>query len=125
MITAKSQEGLTNKELLFNSMVILASKYDSIEFPLPESDLAIIDKIVFRFDDDGEKFTSTVNPSFIKNKILDITLHKWYSSYFVENSKPMEFRGVNSIYVINWRTSCQERLSQRTFHLSVWRIING
>jgi hypothetical protein len=125
MTTAKSQDGTINKELILNSSIILANKYDMIEFPLQDADLTLITKIVFRFDDDGEKLTSTVNTMSLTDNILDITLHKWYSASFVENSKPLEFKGAKHNYVINWRTSCQERLQQRTFHLSVWRIING
>lgn len=120
MIKSTSKAGI-RKKLVYNESIILAEKNDTIEFPIMNGTQELF-VVIFRFDDEGTEFTSTMNPTFDPNH-YDVTLHRWYSSSFVETTSPWDILVNNVPYWILWRTSSTDKTNQRTFHLSVWTIL--
>jgi hypothetical protein len=115
MIKAISQNGVS-RELVLNDTIIMADKYDTLEYEVTWQNTKFI--IRFRFDDKGDNLKTTLNPS--SDNVFDITLHRWYSSTFVESSTPWTISFNQIVFVVQFRTMATEKLSQRVFHLSIW-----
>ena len=120
MIKSISKEN-KERELVFNDSFILVEKYDTLECDISWKNYNF--KLIFRFDDNGENFKSTLNPS--SNDSFDVSLHRWYSTTFVESSSPWYITYNKRNFVVQFRTMATEKLSQRVFQLSIWTDKDG
>lgn len=104
------------RKVVFNDSVILVDKNDHLVFEFDLKGQKV--QFVFRFDDSREKFQTTLNPS--DDFTFDLTLHRWYSTAFVESTSPWNL-SVNGISLsAMFRVWASEKGFQRVFHLTVW-----
>lgn len=125
MVEALSKDGSIKRVLLYNEVVLLVDKYDSLSFPIKNDEYGIDTVIKFNFSDTGTKFTSDGNISN-DQKVLSLSLNKWYGAIKVENTDPIELDLKSGKKVwIKYGTTAEEAHTFRKFHLTVWGDITS
>ncbi|WKL46586.1 hypothetical protein Q1W71_16655 [Flavobacterium pectinovorum] len=124
MITALSKDGKHKREIIFNDIILMMDKYDSVSFDVINKKFDIDMKFNFEFSDSGDKYTATGTISD-DEKDVDITLNNWYALR-VENTKPLEIDLKSGLKIwIKYGTTADERKNFRMFHLTIWGDINN
>jgi len=120
MITALSKDGKIIRKVVYNEVILMMNKYDSLSFHAKDNNIGIDMKINFQFSDTGEKYAAkgTVSDDFSE---ANITLVNWYSTARVENTSPVEIilKSGKKIW-LKYGTSADEKKDFRMFHLTIW-----
>jgi len=120
MITAINKDGKEKRQVLYNEIILMVDKYDSLTFDAKNEEFNFDMKFTFEFTDSGEEFKSKGNYSR-ENKELKLSLEKWYSQSRVENTEPIELVLDSGLKIwIKYGTSASEKRDFRMFHLTVW-----
>lgn len=120
MITALSKDGKITRNVIYNEVILMVDKYDTLTFHAKNEEYEFDMKFKFEFSDSGEEFKAKGNYSKEDNEV-SLILQKWYSQSRVENTKPIELvldSGLN--LWIKYGTSANESNDFRMFHLTVW-----
>lgn len=120
MITALSKDGKHKREVIFNEIILMLDKYDSLSFEVKNETFEIDMKFNFSFSDSGDKYSAdgTVTND---GKEVNLILHNWYSSFRAENTKAIELDLKNGKKIwVKYGTSADEKQTFRMFHLTIW-----
>ncbi len=120
MITALSKDGKIKRKVIYNEVILMIDKYDSLSFQVKDDSINLDTKVNFDFSDSGDKYGAKGNVSDDYSDI-NITLINWYSSSRVENTAPVEveLKSGKKIW-LKYGTSADERKDFRMFHLTIW-----
>ncbi|HMB99873.1 MAG TPA: hypothetical protein VKN14_02425 [Flavobacteriaceae bacterium] len=120
MIKALSKDGKVNRQVLYNEVILMIDKYDTLTFHAINEEFNFEMKFNFEFSDSGDEFKANGNFSQ-KDKELTLKLEKWYSQTRVENTEPLEFDLDTGLKIwVKYGTSAIEKRDFRMFHLTVW-----
>lgn len=120
MITALSKDGKYKRKVVYNEVILMLDKYDSLSFHAIDKDFDLDMKINFEFSDTGDKYSATGNFSDDLGEI-NLTLMNWYANDRVENNLPLELEMKSGKKIwLKYGTSANEKKNFRMFHLTVW-----
>jgi hypothetical protein len=120
MITGISKDGKDKRQVIYNEVILMVEKYDTLTFEAKNEAFAFDMKFIFEFSDSGEEFKAKGNYSK-ENKEINLTLEKWYSHARVENTEPIEIVLETGLKIwVKYGTSATEKSNFRMFHLTVW-----
>ncbi|RUT79111.1 DUF6864 domain-containing function [Ancylomarina longa] len=121
MIVSQNKNG-QNRLLVYNESVLMPDKDDNLTFIIENENLNY--KIRFTFSQEGEKYSTTFwedsNAGY-----LHYQLNNWDSSTYVEVTKPVELKVLNSDskFWMKFRNQSLENKNHRKFQLSIWKEI--
>jgi hypothetical protein len=120
MITALSKDGKHSREVLYNEIVLMLDKYDSLSFDVKNKKFVMDMKFNFSFSDSGDKYSADGALSD-DGKEVNLTLNNWYSPFRAENTNAIEFdlKSGHKI-LVKYGTSADEKQPFRMFHLTIW-----
>ena len=110
-----------NFNLLFTQTLLLLDRNDKVKIVLPDS--VYNWELHVNFTDD--ELVAPFNLNYvIEERIIKVTLNKWYADSWVENHDPMilETKSKNVSLRIKFRSSANNSLSNRILIVTVWSL---
>lgn len=116
MITSKSKSWISRR-IIFNESFLMVDKDDALLIFIEEFKL----NINLAFSNEGVELSTTWNFNEERNS-LDLTLHQWNNSLWIETTEPIELMLENNKKKIwiKFKTLADENKPFRTFHLTIW-----